>query len=49
MWCREHLVEVSYVRRRLTEDQEALGYICPGQFIGWYWVDPLTGEPVPRV
>ena len=46
IWCREHQVEVSYVRNRLTDEQRAQGYMYPEEFIGWYWVDPETGEPV---
>lgn len=47
IWCREHLIEVSYVRNgRITDEDRARGYLWPEQFIGWYWVDPYTGEEI---
>lgn len=46
MWCREHRIEVSYVRDRVTDDMRERGYMYPEEFIGWYWVDPVTGEPI---
>jgi len=46
IWCREHLIEVGYVRDRLTDEMAEAGYIWPEQFIGWYWVDPKTGEKI---
>lgn len=46
MWCREHRIEVSYVRDRVTDEMRERGYMYPEEFIGWYWVDPETGEPI---
>lgn len=46
LWCREHLVEVGYVRRRVSPEARERGFMFPEEFIGWYWADPKTGEPV---
>ena len=47
IWCREHQIEVSYVvRGRITDEDRERGYMHPEQYIGWYWVDPYTGEAI---
>ena len=46
IWCLEHRIEVSYVRERITDEDRLQGYMYPEEFIGWYWVDPRTGEAV---
>ncbi len=46
IWCREHLIEVSYVRNEISEEDRLAGYIYPEEYIGWYWCDPETGEPI---
>ena len=46
LWCREHLIEVGYVRDRVTPEMRDRGHMYPEEFIGWYWVDPTTGERI---
>jgi hypothetical protein len=46
LWCREHEVEVDYVRDHVSDEARARGYMYPEEFIGWYWCDPMTGEQI---
>ena len=44
MWCREHLIEVGYVKRDPTLRDRQMGYITRRDFLDLYGVDPYTGE-----
>ena len=46
LWCREHQIEVEYVKERLRDGERERGYMWPEEFIGWYWCDPMTGEQI---